>query len=376
MQIAMGPSFTMSLGIYFGPIIKQHITILVPEAMRSHDGLHVVNFVYNKNYYQAQNFLTAQFEPIGEQYQVMLPHQSSTHPIIMVVTRLEKLENREFENLSVEQYQNGRAEEMGDPKKTCQPAVLSGMNPTCENSGATPSGIKPSLCRWEVSSLTTTPLQLHLQYGASPIAQRTVYGAIEHYGGIIHVPVWIRRCYFLKYSVLHMLAENLGLADTVSQWESRILVKVGVDEKCGQDSSGPVCQLVAVHRGQRSLRCDWEYTPLRRYITACSAQSTESSQERLSASSVFMAGGMVKWKRSWDVRVRKKCAAETGGCKVAMLVAGNYLPPLLSGVRAEQLRDKTLEDLVSWADCNSSEPVSETDEQDIIAAVRDDDDEC
>ncbi|KAJ8890875.1 hypothetical protein PR048_010384 [Dryococelus australis] len=69
---------------------------------------------------------------------------------------------------------------------------------------------------------------------------------------------------------------NSTRAARESQWELRISVEVGVDEKCGgQDSSGPECQSAEVHRGQRSPSCDRGYTD-----TVTSAEHTEERKKR------------------------------------------------------------------------------------------------
>ncbi|KAJ8874576.1 hypothetical protein PR048_025442 [Dryococelus australis] len=53
----------------------------------------------------------------------------------------------------MEQRQNARAGEMGNPREN----TLASTVPTCENSGVIPPGIEPDSPWGEASSLTTTP---------------------------------------------------------------------------------------------------------------------------------------------------------------------------------------------------------------------------
>ncbi|KAJ8897587.1 hypothetical protein PR048_002936 [Dryococelus australis] len=57
----------------------------------------------------------------------------------------------------MEQRQNARAGETGDPRETRRPVTWSGTIPKCENPGATPPRIEAGSPRWKASSLTTTP---------------------------------------------------------------------------------------------------------------------------------------------------------------------------------------------------------------------------
>ncbi|KAJ8886664.1 hypothetical protein PR048_012876 [Dryococelus australis] len=68
------------------------------------------------------------------------------------------------------------------PQKTCRPVALSSMFPTYENLGATPPGIKPSLPRWEVRSLNTTPPQPGGGGNNDDDVRSQEYGQMHHDG--------------------------------------------------------------------------------------------------------------------------------------------------------------------------------------------------